>query len=103
MFLHQRETDANASDYYRGKLNDLMFRFRQTGWFYDGLFIANETAIFPVNEIFRELEYDNDPLTCWSPGVSFETFSDNVHFAGNGFVQIGNEVSDRYLARCFFR
>ena len=97
----QGESDANASNYYREKFLNLISRFRQQRWFDNqALFVANETSIFDVNQIFRELDFDNDSSTCSSVGEGLPTFSDRVHFTGDAFRQIGNAVSELYLSSC---
>ena len=97
----QGESDANASNYYREKFLNLISRFRQQRWFNSqALFVANETSIFDVNQIFRELDFDNDSSTCSSVGEGLPTFSDRVHFTGDAFRQMGNAVSELYLSSC---
>jgi len=59
----QGESDAEPSDFYRRELAALIDSWRGEPWYgSDQYFIANETAYYRVNEIFRELRSDGDRI-----------------------------------------
>ena len=93
----QGESDFNASQAYRSSLHSLINnQFRGQNWFDTGLFIANETFNAPVNQIFRELDNDNDPYTFSSAAAGLST-RDNVHFDARALRTIGQRVADVFL------
>ena len=90
--------DPNAID-YRSKLKSLIERFRKSGWFSGGYFVANETVSSKVNPIIRSLNSDNDPLTCFSEGEGFQA-TDKVHFDEPAIRRIGDLVAEKYFGAC---
>ena len=57
----QGEADGEADDYYRYSLGELINNWRGEPWYgANKYFIANETARFPVNQVFRDLRYNAD-------------------------------------------
>ncbi len=93
----QGEADAEANDYYRNALANLINNWRGEPWYGpDKYFIANETARFPVNQIFRDLRYDADPYSDYSAGEDLPT-TDSVHFATQAYRMIGNRVQQAYF------
>ncbi len=90
--------DPHAVDYF-AKLRSLVERFRKSGWFSDGYFVANETVGSEVNSIIRRLNVDDDPLTCFSEGEGFLS-ADKVHFDEPAIRRIGDLVAEKYLNSC---
>lgn len=95
----QGESDANATDYYRNALTDLVNNWRSEPWYgADKYFIANETVRFEVNQIFRELRSDADPYTDYSPAEGLPTIlQDGVHFDSQSYRIIGDRVRQVYF------
>jgi len=95
----QGESDANASDYYRNRLNELLNNWRSEPWYgADKYFIANETISFEVNQIFHELRNDDDPYTDYSAAAGLPSIQPNgVHFNSSSYRIIGNRVQQVYL------
>ncbi len=93
----QGEADAEDNDYYRNSLGTLINNWRGEAWYGPNkYFIANETAQFPVNQIFRDLRYNFDPYTDYSPGEDLPT-TDGIHFATQAYRMIGNRVQQIYF------
>lgn len=97
----QGESDARDTPIYEEKLYNLLDRLRSHPWYgQDGYFIANETARYEINKLFRRLDDDKDPRTCFSYGQGLPTDGDGVHFSGEAFREIGKYVSMKYLSKC---
>jgi len=95
----QGESDANASDYYRNTLNELINNWRSEPWYgNDKYFIANETIRFEVNQIFQELRNNDDPYTDYSAAAGLPSIKPNGnHFNSQSYRIIGNRVQQVYL------
>ncbi len=93
----QGEADGEADDYYRYSLGELINNWRGEPWYgADKYFIANETARFPVNQVFRDLRYNADVYSNYSPAEDLPT-TDSVHFASPAYRAIGNRVQQVYF------
>lgn len=93
----QGEADGNDSEYYRNSLADLINNWRSEPWYGpDKHFIANETASFEVNQVFRDLRYNADPYSDYSMAEGLAT-SDGVHFLSDSIRLIGNRVQQVYF------
>ncbi len=95
----QGESDANASDYYRNALGELVDNWRGEPWYgADKYFIANETIRFEVNQIFRELRTNTDPFTDYSAAEGLPSIQPNgAHFNSASYRVIGNRVQQVYF------
>lgn len=95
----QGESDANASDFYRSELAALINSWRGEPWYgSDQYFIANETAYFDVNRIFRELRSNSDPYSNYSEGEDLPTVHEGGnHFNSQAYRIIGNRVQQIYF------
>ena len=95
----QGESDAEASDFYRSELAALINSWRGEPWYGpDQYFIANETAYYAVNQIFRQLRSDGDPYTNYSEGEDLPTIHEGGdHFNSQAYRIIGNRVQQIYF------
>ena len=95
----QGESDANATDYYRRTLDQLINNWRGEPWYgADKYFIANETIRFDVNRIFRELRANSDPYTDYSPAEGLPGIHPgDAHFSSQSYRVIGNRVQQVYF------
>lgn len=95
----QGEADHGKSDWYSGKLANLIDRFQSENWFTDGYFLASTTAHQPyrsVNDVIRELCTDTESRTGCVEGEDLEK-KDVAHFSGPALRILGERYADKYL------
>ena len=95
----QGESDDGANDFYRRELAALINSWRGESWYgSDQYFIANETAYYDVNQIFRQLRSDGDQYTNYSEGEDLPTIREGGdHFNSQAYRIIGNRVQQIYF------
>ncbi|MEM7257843.1 MAG: sialate O-acetylesterase [Pseudomonadota bacterium] len=97
---HQGETDANDTDYYTRKLNDVIANFRSENWYSSGKpFICGEIAKRGgVNNRLNRLNSDNDNSTACVSAAGLSTRIDGSHFDAEGLRELGKRYADRYYS-----
>jgi len=95
----QGESDDGANDFYRRELDALIDSWRGEPWYgSDQYFIANETAYYDVNQIFRQLRSNGDQYTNYSEGEDLPTIREGGdHFNSAAYRIIGNRVQQIYF------
>lgn len=95
----QGESDGDASEFYERELAALINSWRGEPWYgSDQYFIANETAYYGVNQIFRQLRSDGDQYTNYSEGEDLPTIREGGdHFNSQAYRIIGNRVQQIYF------
>jgi len=95
---HQGETDWADTDFYSGKLNDLIQNFRGESWFGEQRpFICGETAGAPLNNRLSALNADGDPWTGCVEAEDLPTINDDAHFSAVGLRILGARYANKYI------
>lgn len=95
---HQGESDAEDSDYYTIKLNELISNFRSEPWFgFERPFICGETIGLPVNNRLNMLNTDGDPWTACVAGEGLPSLEDGIHFSADGLRIIGERYGWQFI------